>query len=223
MFDDMQPGDQFHQFMASSRTSLPIIPLSFPNPTLVPSFDPFSSHQLHLQLESSVNHKVEQEHEEQRERSMLGTTISTDPEWSHNEILALLRIRSNIENWFSDFTWEHVSRKLADLGFKRTAYKCKEKFEEESRNFNGISYNKDYRIFSEREDEFFPDDQHQEPRISTEKNQQNQEDQIGKENIVEGESERTVTAITASQENEEQVAYKPRENMKRKRRGDKFE
>lgn len=110
MFDDMQPGDQFHQFMASSRTSLPIIPLSFPNPTLVPSFDPFSSHQLHLQLESSVNHKVEQEHEEQRERSMLETTISTDPEWSHNEILALLRIRSNIENWFSDFTWEHVSR-----------------------------------------------------------------------------------------------------------------
>ncbi|CAI9770403.1 unnamed protein product [Fraxinus pennsylvanica] len=225
MFDGMQPGDQFHQFIASSRTSLPI-PLSFPlhvsNPSLVPSFDPFSSHQLHLQLESSLHHKIEQKHEEHRERSMPETTTSTDPGWSHNEILALLRIRSNIENWFSDFTWEQVSRKLSELGFKRAADKCKEKFEEESRNFNSISYNKNYRIFSEHDEEFYPDDQDQELRVSMEKDQRNQED-IEERNILEGESERTVTAVTTSQENEEQVAYKRRENKRRKRREDKFE
>ncbi|KAL2478260.1 Trihelix transcription factor GTL2 [Forsythia ovata] len=238
MFDGM-PADQFHQFIASSRTSLPI-PLSFPlhgNPSF-PSFDPFSSHhQLHLHLESSINNKVEleQDHEEQtslistnsvlqreRERSMPETTTTrtTDPGWTNNEVLALLRIRSNIENWFSDFTWEHVSRKLAELGFKRTADKCKEKFEEESRHFNSISYNKNYRIFSEQDDEFYPDDQDQEPHVSAEKNhqnmdKQNQEEDIGDRKIVEGESE--------SHENEEQVATKPRENKKRKRKEDKFE
>ncbi|CAA2985352.1 trihelix transcription factor GTL2 [Olea europaea subsp. europaea] len=236
MFDGMQSGDQFHQFIASSRTSFPI-PLSFPlngsDPSVIHSFDPFTSHQLHLQLESSINNRVEQDYEEpaslistklvlERERSMPETTMTTDLGWSHNEVLALLRIRSNIENWFSDFTWEHVSRKLAELGFKRSADKCKEKFEEESRNFNSISYNKNYRIFSEHDDEFYPDDQDQEPHISAEKNQQNQEEEedIGERNIVEGESERTVAA---SQENEEQVAMKPRENKKRKRREDKFE
>lgn len=30
--------------------------------------------------------------------------------WSHDEVLALLKIRSTMENWFPDFTWEHVSR-----------------------------------------------------------------------------------------------------------------
>ncbi|CAI9765084.1 unnamed protein product [Fraxinus pennsylvanica] len=235
MFDGMQSGDQFHQFLASSRASLPI-PLSFPlngsNPSVIPSFDPFTSHQLHLQLESSFNNKVEQDYEEQtslistnsvleRERSMPDTAMTANLGWSHNEVLALLRIRSNIENWFSDFTWEHVSRKLAELGFKRTADKCKEKFEEESRNFNGISYNNNYRIFSEHEDEFYPEDHDQEPHISAEKNQRNQEEEdIGERNIVERQSERTVAA---SQENEKQVAMKPRENKKRKRREDKFE
>lgn len=31
--------------------------------------------------------------------------------WSNDEVLALLRIRSSLENWFPEFTyWEHVSR-----------------------------------------------------------------------------------------------------------------
>ncbi|XP_062084509.1 trihelix transcription factor GTL2 [Humulus lupulus] len=61
--------------------------------------------------------------------------------WSEDEVLALLGIRSTMENWFPDFTWEHVSRKLAELGFKRSAEKCKEKFEEESQYFNNNNNN----------------------------------------------------------------------------------
>ena len=49
--------------------------------------------------------------EGQRERSMLDLI---DP-WSNDEVVALLRIRSTMENWFPDFTWEHVSRSLHSL------------------------------------------------------------------------------------------------------------
>lgn len=59
--------------------------------------------------------------------------------WSNEEVGALLKIGSSIENWFPDFTWDHVSRKLAELGFKRSAEKCRGKFEEESRYFNPIN------------------------------------------------------------------------------------
>ncbi|XP_022720059.1 trihelix transcription factor GTL2-like [Durio zibethinus] len=88
----------------------------------------------------------------ERERSMADEPIDTHQPWSNDEVLALLRIRSSMENWFPEFTWEHVSRKLAELGFKRRAEKCKEKFEEESRYFNSINCSKNYRIFSELED-----------------------------------------------------------------------
>ncbi|XP_022961163.1 trihelix transcription factor GTL2-like [Cucurbita moschata] len=61
-------------------------------------------------------------------------------QWSNDELLALLTIRSNIDNCFHESTWEHVSRKLGEVGFRRTAEKCKEKFEEETRYFNHINY-----------------------------------------------------------------------------------
>lgn len=71
--------------------------------------------------------------------------------WSDDEVIQLLRIKSTTtasdqnNNWFScreDFTnWEHVSRKLAEMGYKRSAEKCKEKFEEETFN-STIGYNK---------------------------------------------------------------------------------
>ncbi|TXG65901.1 hypothetical protein EZV62_007176 [Acer yangbiense] len=51
--------------------------------------------------------------------------------WSNDEVLALLRIRSSLDNWFPESTWAHVSRKLEEVGYKRSAEKCKEKFEEE--------------------------------------------------------------------------------------------
>ncbi|KAF8377161.1 hypothetical protein HHK36_030534 [Tetracentron sinense] len=54
--------------------------------------------------------------------------------WPRQETLALLKIRSDMDVAFRDSAlkgplWEEVSRKLAELGYHRTAKKCKEKFE----------------------------------------------------------------------------------------------
>ncbi|KAH9754089.1 trihelix transcription factor GTL2 [Citrus sinensis] len=140
------------------------------------SFDPFSStttsqqvQQPHQLLHSLPQQKINEEKEENRSSSssLVGMNlevvqrerlIQKDPAWSLDELLALLRIRSSLENWFPELTWEHVSRRLEELGYKRSAEKCKEKFEEESRNFSNINYNKNYRtLFSE-----FDDDEEQE-------------------------------------------------------------
>lgn len=123
--------DQFHQFVAS-RTSLPF-PLSFPplhgssNTTTFPSFDTYdtSSHQ-QVPLQPTFLHPLHQgashtgkNNQEKEENNMVAMNLeiervrsipeSVDP-WSTDEVLALLRIRSSMENWFPEFTWEHVSR-----------------------------------------------------------------------------------------------------------------
>ncbi|KAL6524985.1 hypothetical protein OROMI_030578 [Orobanche minor] len=54
--------------------------------------------------------------------------------WPRQETLALLKIRSDMDGVFKDASlkgplWEGVSRKMAELGFRRSAKKCKEKFE----------------------------------------------------------------------------------------------
>ncbi|KAG0475802.1 hypothetical protein HPP92_012643 [Vanilla planifolia] len=54
--------------------------------------------------------------------------------WPRQETLALLKIRSEMEDNFRSATikghlWEDVSRKLGDLGYKRSSKKCREKFE----------------------------------------------------------------------------------------------
>ncbi|KAI8531516.1 hypothetical protein RHMOL_Rhmol11G0142100 [Rhododendron molle] len=54
--------------------------------------------------------------------------------WPRQETLALLQIRSDMDVAFRDSSlkgplWDEVSRKLAELGYKRSAKKCKEKFE----------------------------------------------------------------------------------------------
>ncbi|XP_019058837.1 PREDICTED: trihelix transcription factor GTL2 isoform X2 [Tarenaya hassleriana] len=100
--------------------------------------------------------------------------------WSSDEVLALLRLRSTVENWFPGFTWEHISRKLMEVGFERTPQECKEKFEEEERRYFGNNNSNDHinhynnngkgniRMFSELEefyhhhghDEHVHDDDH---------------------------------------------------------------
>lgn len=130
------------------------------------SFDPFSStttsqqvQQPHQLLHSLQQQKINGEKEENRSSSssLVGMNleiVQRDPAWSLDELLALLRIRSSLENWFPELTWEHVSRRLEELGYKRSAEKCKEKFEEESRNFSTVNYNKNYKtLFSEFDDE----------------------------------------------------------------------
>ncbi|KAE8715302.1 hypothetical protein F3Y22_tig00110177pilonHSYRG00010 [Hibiscus syriacus] len=54
--------------------------------------------------------------------------------WPRQETSALLKIRSDMDVTFRDASvkgplWEEVSRKLAELGYHRSAKKCKEKFE----------------------------------------------------------------------------------------------
>ncbi|KAE9589099.1 putative transcription factor MYB family [Lupinus albus] len=81
--------------------------------------------------------------------------------WPRQETIALLKIRSDMDAVFRDSSlkgplWEDVSRKLADLGYHRSAKKCKEKFEnvfkyhkrtKESRS--GKSEGKTYRFFDQ--------------------------------------------------------------------------
>ncbi|KAI5672675.1 hypothetical protein M9H77_13039 [Catharanthus roseus] len=66
--------------------------------------------------------------EEERGRGEAGNR------WPREETLALLKIRSDMDLAFRDSTlkaplWDEVSRKLGELGFHRSARKCKEKFE----------------------------------------------------------------------------------------------
>ncbi|KAM1002088.1 trihelix transcription factor DF1-like [Malus sylvestris] len=54
--------------------------------------------------------------------------------WPRQETVALLKIRSQMDAAFRDSSlkaplWEDVSRKLGELGYYRSAKKCKEKFE----------------------------------------------------------------------------------------------
>ncbi|KAM7258517.1 hypothetical protein ACFE04_014258 [Oxalis oulophora] len=81
--------------------------------------------------------------------------------WPRQETLALLKIRSDMDVTFRDSNvkgplWEEVSRKLSELGYHRSAKKCKEKFEnvykyhrrtKESRT--GKSQGKTYRFFEQ--------------------------------------------------------------------------
>ncbi|KAI4301905.1 hypothetical protein L6164_035141 [Bauhinia variegata] len=143
-------------------------------------------HQHHLPLQPNLLHQPSPTRKDEdkqdnctmnfgdveRERQLADELI--DNSWTNDEVLALLRIRSSMETWFPDITWENVSRKLAELGFKRTAEKCKEKFEEESRCFNNINYSKSYRFLSELEELYHGDHHHQnaEVEIGTEKTQQ---------------------------------------------------
>ncbi|CAM0903557.1 unnamed protein product [Alopecurus aequalis] len=83
--------------------------------------------------------------------------------WPREETLALIRIRSEMDATFRDATlkgplWEEVSRKLAELGYKRNAKKCKEKFENVHKYYKrtkegraGRQDGKSYRFFQELE------------------------------------------------------------------------
>ncbi|XP_074323978.1 trihelix transcription factor GTL2 [Apium graveolens] len=173
------PQEQFHQLIASSRTlsSLPINPLPFstssPHPFPI-NFDAYPSspppppsqshhllHQLHqppLLLPNKDKDNEAHNKVQETDIHLEGVELIMDP-WSNDEVLSLLRIRSSMDNWFPDFTWEHVSRKMAEFGFKRSADKCKEKFEAETRDFNRLCFNKP-RFDSELDELYHGDKMH---------------------------------------------------------------
>ncbi|KAF8388102.1 hypothetical protein HHK36_026768 [Tetracentron sinense] len=161
--------EQSQQFIASRTAPSPplspslhlSLPLHVSSPTFS-SFEPYPSHQtfqshlLHQLHQQSSTYKDEEKEENrmiyrsselERVRSM---AESVDP-WSNDEVLARLRTRSSMENWFPDPTWEHFSRKISELGVRRSAEKCKEKPEDEGRYCNSASYNKNCRFSSELE------------------------------------------------------------------------
>lgn len=126
------PREQFHQLIASSRTlsTLPINPLPFssssPHPfsnnfDAYPPSSPSQSHHLLHQLHQPPlllpnKHDVNDAHNKVQETTthLQGVELIMDP-WSNDEVLALLRIRSGMDNWFPDLTWEHVSRYIIDI------------------------------------------------------------------------------------------------------------
>ncbi|XP_023742466.1 trihelix transcription factor DF1 isoform X2 [Lactuca sativa] len=72
--------------------------------------------------------------EDERGRIEEGGRNSGGNRWPRQETLALLKIRSDMDVAFRDSSlkgplWDEVSRKLAELGYHRSAKKCKEKFE----------------------------------------------------------------------------------------------
>ncbi|BFG37126.1 hypothetical protein CerSpe_234000 [Prunus speciosa] len=293
MFDGV-PAEQLHQFIAASRTSLPLpLPLSSfpaalhasssPPPNIntfsaaaaAAPFDPNynnnpSHHHLHhhhqlllqphpqsqphqhqllnnsgVQLHrQSATPKNQEETKEsnlvsinnnleiERERSSSISQVPISDPWSNDELLALLRIRSTMDNWFPEFTWEHVSRKLAELGFKRSAEKCKEKFEEESRYFNNINFTKNYRFLSDLEELCHGgDDQNPDQAAAgaENKNQQkvekpsnNEGDEDNRCQILDEDSTRNETVVGSKefddQDKEKEVVERTKCNVVRKRK-----
>lgn len=83
--------------------------------------------------------------------------------WPHEETLALLKIRSEMDVAFRDSNlksplWDEISRKMAELGYNRNAKKCREKFENiykyHKRTKDGRSgrqNGKNYRFFEQLE------------------------------------------------------------------------
>ncbi|KAL0425382.1 UNVERIFIED_CONTAM: Trihelix transcription factor GTL2 [Sesamum radiatum] len=122
--------------------------------------------------------------------------------------------------------------KLVELGFRRSAEQCKEKFDEESRNLDNVSYNKNYRIFSEL-DELYPADDQETARVPAERISQNMENNPEKEDqekvmnkSAEADSknggEAEAAAADPSKQSEEAMR-KPEKSSKKRKRREKFE
>ncbi|KAG2305531.1 hypothetical protein Bca4012_059577 [Brassica carinata] len=215
MFDGGVP-EQIHQFIASPHLPPPLQPhqlateRSLPFPVSFASFN--SNHQaqhvLSLDSRKIIHHHHHgiikdggatsewighMDHEGDNHRHF-------HHPWCGDEVLALLRFRSTVENWLPEFTWELTSRKLAEVGFKRSPQECKEKYEEEERRYFNSNNNANdhhisnynnkgnYRVFSEVEEFYHHGHNDGEHVISSEvgddQNKRNNSLE-GKENVVE--------------------------------------
>ncbi|KAL5702211.1 hypothetical protein ACHQM5_027453 [Ranunculus cassubicifolius] len=219
------PSEQFHQFIAS-RSTLPLpLPLTLPLPP--PSFSihelqPVTHHQVfqshHLLHPLHTQQADDEENEQERVAELEGMRSASevmDP-WVKEEVLALLSIRSSLGNEFSDFIWGHVSRKLAEMGYKRSAEKCKEKFEEVSKYCNNTSYGNYYRSFNELEALF--EDQTPHKSIVEEEEDKMEGDENSKMDVNMEETSANETLENPIEEENpiEDVVKKPKRKKKKK-------
>ena len=130
MFDGGVP-EQIHRFIASPQPPPPLPPhqpaaeRSLPFPVSFASFN--TNHQAHmLNLDGPKithhHHHHHHHHHDIKDSSATSEWMGhTDHDgdnhrhhhhhpWCSDEVLALLRFRSTVENWFPEFTWEHTSR-----------------------------------------------------------------------------------------------------------------
>ncbi|KAJ0673328.1 putative transcription factor MYB family [Helianthus annuus] len=149
MFDGV-PVEHFHRFISTPSSTIPpnssliqTTPISSSTNLNFLSFDPLlfpplHTHHHHQNIFQS-NHFVRTPTRDQYNDTQgkvdqeidLDLDVNNEP-WSDDEVIQLLRIKSSSENWFKDLTWDHVSRKLAEMGYKRSSEQCKERFEEET-------------------------------------------------------------------------------------------
>src|SRR5689334_4090056 len=127
MFDGRVP-EQIHRFIASPPPPPPLPPhqpaaeRSLPFPVSFASFNT-NHHQAHHMLSHDTRKIIHHHHHHHHHDIKDGTGATaewighTDHDgdnhphpWCSDEVLALLRFRSTVENWFPEFTWEHTSR-----------------------------------------------------------------------------------------------------------------
>ncbi|KAL4312984.1 hypothetical protein GQ457_01G012680 [Hibiscus cannabinus] len=110
-------------------------------------------------FDSNGNNSNNYSGEDDRGRVDEGERCLGGNRWPRQETVALLKIRSDMDVTFREASvkgplWEEVSRKLAELGYDRSAKKCKEKFENvykyHKRTKDGRS-GKTYRFFEQLE------------------------------------------------------------------------
>lgn len=263
MFDGV-PVEQFHQFITTPSSRIPpnssliqTPPISISSSTNLNflSFDPLlfppplpTHHQTLFQCNQFLRTPTSNQYN--------GTEVKVDQEidigidindtWSNDEVMQLLRIKSSSESWFRDFTWDHVSRKLAEMGYKRSAEKCKEKFEEETcRSFSTstIGYNKNssrYLISEELDEHLYNNaDQNTHHHVTIESpaenivNHQQQSHEVHEKVVADeeqnlevqgqkGHFEKDPTEIIVQSTDQDEVEKMITKNKKRKRKHKKF-
>ncbi|XP_061373073.1 trihelix transcription factor DF1-like [Gastrolobium bilobum] len=148
----MQLGDS--SVLEISSPNKPVMAVTAAAPSEAPAHEDVNGGDM-VEMEVSANSGEEKRREEGDKVRFGGNR------WPRQETLALLKIRSDMDAVFRDSSlkgplWEEVSRKLAELGYHRSAKKCKEKFEnvykynkrtKESRS--GKSDGKTYRFFDQ--------------------------------------------------------------------------
>ncbi|KVH91115.1 hypothetical protein Ccrd_006869 [Cynara cardunculus var. scolymus] len=141
MFDGV-PVEQFHQFISTPSSRIPsnsssliqTPPISTSTNLNFLSFDPLlfppplPTHQSLFQaqhfLRTPTRDQFNGTHDDATGKldQEIDLGIDINDSWSNDEVIQLLRIKSSSENWFHDFTWDHVSRSFSStIGYNKNS------------------------------------------------------------------------------------------------------